>query len=116
MTGGAGFIGSHCCRDLLDNGYDVVVVDSLINSSEAVIDRICLLGEGNLSGRDLPYRIVERRPGDVPQLVASPALAGRDLGWSAKRTLSDICRDAWRFQLANPTGYGAIARHIGSGK
>lgn len=54
-----------------------------------------------VSGSDLPYRLVGRRPGDVAQLIASPQLAQRDLGWSAKRTLTDICRDAWRFQLGN---------------
>jgi UDP-glucose 4-epimerase len=57
------------------------------------------------SGRPLPYRFVERRPGDVPELVADPGLALSELGWKATRTLADMCRDAWRFQAANPNGY-----------
>ena len=40
VTGGAGFIGSHTCIELINNNYDIVIVDSLINSSEEVIKRI----------------------------------------------------------------------------
>lgn len=40
LTGGAGYIGSHTCVELLDNGYDVVIADNFDNSSEKVIDRI----------------------------------------------------------------------------
>lgn len=40
VTGGAGFIGSHTCVELLESGYDVVVVDNLANSSRKAIDRI----------------------------------------------------------------------------
>ena len=39
VTGGAGFIGSHTCVELLDQGYHVVVVDDLSNSSELALDR-----------------------------------------------------------------------------
>lgn len=40
VTGGAGFIGSHTCVELLDQGYHVVVVDDLSNSSELALDRV----------------------------------------------------------------------------
>lgn len=40
LTGGAGFIGSHTAVELLESGYDVVIVDDLSNSEESVIDRI----------------------------------------------------------------------------
>ena len=40
VTGGAGYIGSHTCVELLDAGYDVVVVDNLCNSSEESIRRV----------------------------------------------------------------------------
>lgn len=45
VAGGAGYIGSHTCVELLDAGYDVVIVDNLINSSEHVLQRIALLGQ-----------------------------------------------------------------------
>ena len=40
VTGGAGFIGSHTCVELLNAGYDAVIVDNLYNASEKVIERI----------------------------------------------------------------------------
>lgn len=56
VTGGAGFIGSHCCRDLLDNGYAVVVVDNLVNGSVAAIERVRAMGAGDLSFHDVDVR------------------------------------------------------------
>ena len=46
----------------------------------------------------IPYCLAPRRPGDVDACVADPTLAGRDLGWHAKRCLADMCRDAARFE------------------
>ena len=57
------------------------------------------------SGRDIPYRIVERRPGDVAQCYADPARAQQQLGWRAKRDLATMCADHWRWQQQNPEGY-----------
>ncbi|MGX5659542.1 UDP-glucose 4-epimerase GalE [Castellaniella ginsengisoli] len=49
-------------------------------------------------GRDVPRRIQPRRPGDVAACYADPAKARQNLGWSAARTLEDMCRSAWRYQ------------------
>jgi len=57
------------------------------------------------SGRPVPYRLVARRPGDVAQCYADPALARQQLGWHASRSLAQMCADAWRWQSANPNGY-----------
>lgn len=57
------------------------------------------------SGVRIPYRIVERRPGDVAVSFADASLASKILHWSARRSLEDMCRDAWRWQQGNPTGY-----------
>jgi UDP-glucose 4-epimerase len=59
------------------------------------------------TGQRLPYEIVPRRPGDIAQCYADPALAQRRLGWRAKRTLEQMCADAWRWQSLNPSGYGS---------
>ena len=40
VTGGAGFIGSHTCVELLDAGYEVIVVDNLCNSSQESLRRV----------------------------------------------------------------------------
>jgi UDP-glucose 4-epimerase len=58
------------------------------------------------SGRPVPYEIVERRAGDVTSLIASAAEVERLWGWRTTRTLEQMCEDAWRFQEANPNGYG----------
>ncbi|PWB39709.1 MAG: UDP-glucose 4-epimerase GalE [Rhodocyclales bacterium] len=61
------------------------------------------------SGRDIPYRIVARRPGDVAACYADPGLAARLFGWRAERGLEEMCRDAWRWQSMNPDGYSGQA-------
>ena len=57
------------------------------------------------SGQDIPYALVDRRPGDAAVTVADPSRAADLLQWRTKRTLADICRDGWAWQQANPTGY-----------
>jgi UDP-glucose 4-epimerase len=57
------------------------------------------------TGLKIPYRIVDRRPGDTRAVYADPSLAETELGWRATRTLEEICTDAWRWQSANPAGY-----------
>ncbi len=58
------------------------------------------------AGRTIPYRIVDRRPGDVAVCYANPVKAREKLGWSAERGLAQMCEDAWRWQQQNPDGYG----------
>ncbi|KAI8605133.1 UDP-glucose 4-epimerase [Dissophora ornata] len=58
-------------------------------------------------GRDLPYVISARRPGDVPNLTADPTLANKELNWKAVKTLDEMCEDLWRWQRQNPNGYRA---------
>lgn len=53
----------------------------------------------------IPYAIVERRPGDVARCYADPSKAKELLGWQAEKTLDDMCRDSWRWQSNNPNGY-----------
>lgn len=56
-------------------------------------------------GRDIPYVIDGRRPGDIAECYADPALAEKLLGWKAVHTLDDMCADSWRWQSQNPYGY-----------
>lgn len=53
----------------------------------------------------IPYVVTPRRPGDIATCYADPAKAKALLGWQAKRTLKDMCRDAWNWQKHNPEGY-----------
>lgn len=59
------------------------------------------------SQRDIPYRIVDRRPGDVAEIYADPSVANEVLGWRAELDINAMCRDAWRWQVANPQGYAS---------
>ena len=54
------------------------------------------------TGKTVPYRIVERRPGDVAICYADPALAHAALNWRAACSLEDMCRDAWNWQQSRP--------------
>ncbi|MBK1685407.1 UDP-glucose 4-epimerase GalE [Rhodoferax fermentans] len=61
------------------------------------------------SGKPVPYQISPRRPGDVAACYADPAYAKSLLGWQAQRDLQAMCADSWRWQSANPQGYGPAA-------
>ena len=58
-----------------------------------------------VSGKKVPYKITERRPGDVAICFADASKAKRELGWEAKRGLEEMCADSWRWQLNNKCGY-----------
>lgn len=57
------------------------------------------------SGCTIPYRIVERRPGDIAACWANPLKAERELGWKAQRGLSEMMVDTWRWLSMSPQGY-----------
>ena len=60
---------------------------------------------GRAVGRDLPYEVVGRRAGDIAASYADPSRARAELGWTATRTIDDMCADTWRWQEQNPHGY-----------
>lgn len=57
------------------------------------------------TGKDIPYVITERRPGDIAECYADPSKAFRELGWKAEKSLEEMCKDSWRWQKNNPHGY-----------
>ena len=57
------------------------------------------------SGKQIPYKVVDRRPGDIAACYADPALAKAELGWEAQRGLEAMCADGWRWQSQNPNGF-----------
>lgn len=60
-----------------------------------------------VTGQVVDYDIVDRRPGDIGSCYADPALAEKELNWTAKLGLEDMCNDTWRWQSNNPNGYKA---------
>ena len=47
---------------------------------------------------DVPYKIVERRPGDIAMCYSDPSKAEKELGFKATKTLEDMCKDGWNYQ------------------
>jgi UDP-glucose 4-epimerase len=58
-------------------------------------------------GRELPYEVVARRPGDVATSYADPSKANAELGWRTTKSVEEMCADTWRWQSQNPEGYAA---------
>lgn len=56
-------------------------------------------------GKEIPYEIKDRRPGDIPTCYADASLAKEELSWEAKRGIEEMCEDSWRWQSNNPNGY-----------
>ena len=80
--------------------------------------RVCDLGTGSgvsvlqlvhafekANDLTIPYKIYDRRAGDIAEFYADASKAEREMGWKATRTIEDMCRDAWNWQRQNPQGY-----------
>ncbi|MCM3568217.1 UDP-glucose 4-epimerase GalE [Neobacillus mesonae] len=57
------------------------------------------------SNKQIPYKIVDPRPGDAAICYANPTKAEFQLGWTAEKGIQEMCEDAWRWQEKNPNGY-----------
>ena len=55
--------------------------------------------------KDIPYKVIERRPGDIGVCYANPEKARNLLGWKAEKDLLDMCKDSWKWQSENPEGF-----------
>ncbi len=56
------------------------------------------------SGRKISYKIAPRRPGDIPACFADPEKSKELLGWEAKFSIAQMCKDSWNFTINNPNG------------
>ena len=62
---------------------------------------------GKAAGFEIPFELTDRRPGDAAVSYADPSAALAELGWSANKTLEQMCEDHWRWQKNNPNGYAS---------
>lgn len=53
----------------------------------------------------IPYQLVDRRPGDIATCYSDPSFAAKELGWKAERGLAEMMQDTWNWQKNNPQGY-----------
>ena len=86
-----------------DGAQGLVTVNLGTGKGVSVLQMIAAFEQA--CGKKIAYQIGPRRPGDIAECWADPALARSMFGWSASRTLSDMTRDGWRWQSMNPTGY-----------
>ncbi|MFF5396686.1 UDP-glucose 4-epimerase GalE [Peribacillus butanolivorans] len=84
----------------LDNITEGVHIYNLgTGQGTSVIELVKAFEEAN--GIEVPYEIVNRRPGDIASCYADASKAKRELGWTAKRDVISMCRDSWRFEKNN---------------
>ncbi len=89
-------------KKLLTNS-GLVIVNLGTGEGYSVLDMVKTFSK--VLGRELPYKIAPRRPGDVAVNYANPKKAYEVLGFKAKRNLTDMARDALNWQTKNPDGY-----------
>merc|ERR1711924_201919 len=95
----------HICalKKILTMDTGVIVHNLGSGSGASVLEMIN--GMSKACGKEIPYKMADRRPGDLATVVANPAKAKADFGWETKRTLEDMCNSAWKWQSENPYGY-----------
>src|SRR5574337_1157988 len=96
-------IGHLRAMDYLANHEGLLTVNLGTGRGYSVLDVVRAFERA--SGRVIPHDIVARRPGDIAECWADPTLAAEVLSWRAERDLDTMCRDAWRWQQSNPSGY-----------
>ena len=79
----------------LGTGIGYSVLDVIENFSKAC-------------GKQIPYEITERRPGDIAECYANASLAKEELGWEAEYGIKEMCEDTWNWQKKNPNGYKGV--------
>ena len=58
-----------------------------------------------VTGKEIPYKLTDRRPGDIAISYTDPSFAKKEINWVAEFSLDDMCEDSWRWQSMNPEGY-----------
>ncbi|CZR98227.1 MULTISPECIES: UDP-glucose 4-epimerase GalE [unclassified Clostridioides] len=87
----------------LEENPGLVVYNLGTGKGYSVLDLVKAFSKA--SGKEIPYKIVGRRAGDVAMCYADSSKAEKELGWKAKYELEEMCQDSWRWQSMNPNGY-----------
>jgi UDP-glucose 4-epimerase len=87
----------------LENKSQVLTVNLGTGNGYSVLDMIKAFERA--SGKTIPYKIVDRRPGDIANCYADPSYAAKRIDWEAECELDEMCEDTWRWQTQNPDGY-----------
>ena len=92
--------------DKLKTNCGLVTYNLGTGNGYSVLDMVKAFSKA--SGQDIPYKIIDRRPGDVAMCYADPTKANNELGWKAEFGIDRMCEDSWRWQSNNPNGYEDI--------
>lgn len=87
----------------IDNLNGVEIINLATGNGYSVLEVIRAFEKA--SGKKIPYKIEERRPGDTDKSYADASKAKEKIGWQAKYDIDQMCEDAWRWQKNNPKGY-----------
>jgi UDP-glucose 4-epimerase len=87
----------------LDTSPGLVIYNLGTGNGSSVLDMVKAFEVA--SGKKVPYKIAPRRPGDIASCYADPSKAEKELGWTAKFDIKQMCADAWRWQSNFPNGY-----------
>ena len=99
VTGGAGYIGSHTCVELLNAGYDVVVVDNLSNASEKALDRV-----RELTGRDLTFYRADIRDREALEDIFSKESITACIHFAGLKAVGESVVKPWEYYENNISG------------
>lgn len=81
--------------DKLNEGNGVYIYNLGTGIGYSVLDVVNTFMKA--TGKDVPYKITERRAGDLPAFYADATKAEKELGWKAEKSLEDMCRDSWHY-------------------
>ena len=97
--------GHVCAIKKLDSTDEKVLIYNLgTGNGYSVLDVVHAFEKA--CGKTIPYKILDRRAGDIATCYADPSKAKAELGWEAEYDITRMCADSWRWQSMNPQGYG----------
>lgn len=89
----------------MENNPGLLTINLGTGQGYSVLDMVNAFSK--VVGRDIPYVVAPRRPGDIATCYADPSLAEELMGWKAEYELLEMCEDSWRWQSNNPNGYAS---------
>ena len=89
--------------DVLKDNSQILTVNLGRGKGHSVLEMVRAFEK--ISGKQVPYEIINRRPGDISICYTDPSYALEKLNWKAEYGLDEMCEDAWRWQSLNPEGY-----------
>lgn len=92
----------------LENHEGVEIFNLGTGTGYSVLDLVKSFSEA--TSKNIPYKIVERRPGDIGVCYANAEKAKRLLNWQAEKDLQEMCEDSWRWQSLNPDGFKSYSK------